>query len=317
MRKKLDLTNVRKGTLKLEGKRAVVTGASRGLGKSIANAFLEEGAAVLICARNAAELEEARQSLNEGGPGRVHAMVCDVGVRADLDALAAEARSWLGGVDILVANAGVQGPAGAFEDVDWHAWTETIGINLIGTAYCCRVFLPLLKAAKNGKILILSGGGATKPMPFYSAYAAAKAGIVRFGETLADEVKPLGIDVNMVAPGALNTRMLDEVLEAGPRKAGEERYQAALRQQSSGGASIDRAAALCVQLASDACNGVSGRLISAPWDPWQRLEELKDELAATDIYTLRRIIPGERGKDWDAPASQGDREPTSQGDRRQ
>ena len=277
----------------------MVTGASRGLGKCIASAFLREGATVLICARNASELEQARISLNHEAPGRVEAIACNVAVKTDLDALAAEARRRLGGVDILVANAGVQGPAGAVEDVDWDMWAETIAINLIGAAYCCRVFLPLLKAAKGGKILILSGGGATKPMPFFSAYAAAKAGIVRFGETLAEEVKPFGIDVNMVAPGALNTRMLDEVLEAGPEKAGEARYRDALSQQASGGASVDRAAALCVHLASDACTGVSGRLISAPWDPWQRLGEFKDELARTDIYTLRRIIPAERGKDWD------------------
>ncbi len=297
----------RKATLKLQGKRAVVTGASRGLGKAIAGAFLREGATVLICARNASQIEQARVSLNEEASGRLHATACDVGVKTDLDALAAEARLRLGGVDILVANAGVQGPAGAVDDVDWDMWRETIGINLIGTAYCCRVFLPLMKPAREGKILILSGGGATKPMPFFSAYAASKAGIVRFGETLAEEVKPFGIDVNMVAPGALNTRMLDEVLEAGPEKAGEARYRDALSQQASGGASVERAAALCVHLASDACSGVSGRLISAPWDPWHRLEELKDDLAMTDIYTLRRIVPGERGKDWDAPAPQDER----------
>ena len=277
-----------------------MTGASRGLGKAIASAMLREGAAVLICARNAGEVEQAREELEGSAQGRVHALVCDVATKSDLDRLAAEAQRRLGGVDILIANAGVQGPPGLVDEVDWQQWVETIGINLIGAACCCRVFLPLLKAASGGKILILSGGGATKPQPFFSAYAAAKAGVVRFGETLADEVKPFGIDVNMIAPGALNTRMLDEVLDAGPGKAGEARYRAALDQQASGGASIDRAAALCVHLVSDACTGVTGRLISAQWDPWERLEELKGELDKTDIYTLRRIIPADRGKDWDS-----------------
>ena len=254
---------------------------------------------MLICARNAGEIERARVELATIAPGRLHALACDIAAKSDLDALAAEAQERLGGVDILVANAGVQGPVGTLQDVDWSKWVETIGINLLGTAYCCRTFLPLLKAAKEGKVLILSGGGATKPQPFFSAYAAAKAGVVRFGETLAEELKPLGIDVNMIAPGALNTRMLDEVLEAGPENAGEVRYQEALRQQASGGASMDRAAALCVHLASGACSGVTGRLISAQWDAWQRLEELKEELDRTDIYTLRRINPGDRGKDWE------------------
>jgi hypothetical protein len=103
----------------------------------------------------------------------------------------------------------------------------------------------------------------------------------------------------MIAPGALNTRLLTSVLEAGPAKVGEAMYQASLKQQATGGNSIETAAELCVYLASEASNGVTGRLISAQWDTWQRLGELKEELAATDIYTLRRIVPAERGKDWD------------------
>ena len=285
--------------MKLSGKRAVITGASQGLGRTIAEAFLREGASVLICARSSVDLELARQVLDETAPGRVHAMVCDIGVEADVDELAREAGKLLGGVDILVANAGVYGPKGCIEDVDWAKWVEAIQINLIGTVYCCRAFLPLLKKADRGKIVILSGGGATKPLPFLSAYAASKAGIARFGETLAEELKPLGIDVNLIAPGALNTRLLDEVLEAGPETVGEAFYQAALKQQKSGGTPLEAGANLCVHLASSAGDGISGRLISAQWDPWKRLEELKDELMGSDIYTLRRIVPAERGKDWD------------------
>src|SRR5262249_35999645 len=152
-----------------------------------------------------------------------------------------------------------------------------IRINLLGSVYCCRAFLPVLRQTR-GKILIVSGGGATKPMPWLSAYAASKAGLVRFGETLSEEVKADGIDVNMIAPGALNTRMLDEILEAGPGKVGDAYYQSAVKQKESGGSSIERAAALCVHLVSGACDGVTGRLISAPWDPWPRLGELREEL---------------------------------------
>jgi 3-oxoacyl-[acyl-carrier protein] reductase len=147
--------------------------------------------------------------------------------------------------------------------------------------------------------VILSGGGATKPLPFLSAYAASKAGLVRFGETLAEEVKEFGIDVNLVAPGALNTRLLDEVLEAGPERVGEAFYNAALKQRDAGGTPLEYGANLCVHLASGASDGVSGRLISAQWDPWLRIGELKDELMGSDIYTLRRIVPNERGKNWD------------------
>ena len=191
-----------------------------------------------------------------------------------------------------------RGPREPLKRTTGNLWVETVNINLLGTVRCCRALLPLLKAAERGKILILSGGGATKPMPFFSAYAASKAGVVRFGETLAEELKPRGIDVNMIAPGALNTKMLNEVLDAGPAGVGEAYYRAALKQRETGGASMDRAAGLCVNLASRECDGITGRLISAPWDPWERLTEYREELAGSDIYTLRRIVPEERGKKW-------------------
>lgn len=285
--------------MKLAGKRAVVTGASQGLGLAIARVFLEEGASVLICARGEAELETARLELDAAYPGKVFAERCDVGREEELDALAAAAARVLGGVDILVCNAGVYGPKGAIDTVDWAAWAQAIQINLVGTVYCCRVFLPQLRKAARGKVLIISGGGATKPLPNLSAYAASKAGIVRFAETLAEELKPEGIDVNAIAPGALNTRLLDEILEAGPDAVGESFYRSAMKQRDSGGTPPELGGRLCAYLASAAGDGVTGRLISAQWDPWERLESFKDELRESDVYTLRRIVPAERGKTWE------------------
>jgi 3-oxoacyl-[acyl-carrier protein] reductase len=285
--------------LNLQGKRAVITGASQGLGLTLARAFLSEGASVMICARSAGDLERAQRQLESIAPGRIYSMVADIGIESDIDALAAETRARLGGADIFIANAGIHGPKGSLEEIDWQEWVDAIRINLTGTVYCCRAFLPLLRESVKGKILILSGGGATKPFPFISAYAASKAGIVRFGETLAHELLPAGIDVNMIAPGALNTRLLYNVLDAGPEKVGDAMYQASLKQKASGGVSPELAAKLCVYLASEAADGITGRLISAQWDCWPRLGELKEELAPTDIYTLRRIIPAERGKNWD------------------
>src|SRR5205823_3721196 len=160
----------------------------------------------------------AREELEQTAQGRVYAIPCDIGVEADVTRLAEAAQQLMNGVNVFIANAGIYGPKGPLETIEWRSWVETIQINLIGTVYCCKAFLPLLKENRHSKILIVSGGGATRPLPFLSAYAASKAGIVRFGETLAEELKPLGIEVNMIAPGALNTRMLDEVLTAGPEK---------------------------------------------------------------------------------------------------
>lgn len=285
--------------MKLKGKRAVVTGASQGLGRVIAEALLNEGASVLICARGSAGLEEARATLAAGHPGRVFAMPCDVAREQDLDALAARAAELFDSVDVLVCNAGVHGPKGPLETADWAGWVHAIQVNLLGTAYACRVFLPLLRKSKRGKILMLSGGGATKGRPFFSAYAAAKAANVRIAETLAEEVAADGIDVNAIAPGAMNTRLMEDIVAAGPEAAGQAEWAAAVKLQKTGGTPPELAARLCVYLASEEGDGVTGRLLSAQWDPWERLAEFKDELARTDVYTLRRIVPKERGKEWE------------------
>jgi 3-oxoacyl-[acyl-carrier protein] reductase len=195
----------------------------------------------------------------------------------------------LGGVDILVANAGVYGPKGPLEALDWQAWSDAIDINLKGTVLQCRAVIPLLKKQKKGKIIIISGGGATKPMPNFSAYAASKAGIVRFSETLARELQSFNIDVMAISPGALNTDFLNEVLNAGPESVGHKFYQMSIEQAKTGGSSPELAADLSVYLASDAADGITGKLISAVWDPWNNLHEYYPEIAMTDIYTLRRI----------------------------
>jgi NAD(P)-dependent dehydrogenase (short-subunit alcohol dehydrogenase family) len=286
--------------VKLQNKTAVVTGANQGLGLAIASAFVREGAHVLLCARNAALLEEARARLEgEAKPGQnVLALPADVASDADVAGLAALAETRWPSLDVLVCNAGIYGPKGAIEDVDWIEWLDAIRINLSGAVLCCRAFLPLLRKSRRGKIILVSGGGATKPLPFLSAYAASKAGLVRFAETLAEELRPRNIDVNSIAPGALNTRLLDEVLEAGPARVGEAFYQASLKQKASGGTPPEKGAELCVYLAGEQSDGITGKLISAVWDPWNDFQTHRKELESTDVYTLRRIIPSERGFPW-------------------
>lgn len=205
--------------------------------------------------------------------------------------------SALGGITILVSNAGVQGPKGALEAVDWREWVRTIEINLLGSVLVARSLIEHFKQRGYGKIVQLSGGGATAPMPSLSAYAASKSAVVRFAETLAVELRGHGVDVNALAPGALNTRMLDEVLEAGPHRIEPAYYERALQQQKSGGVPLARGAALAVFLGSAGSDGISGKLISAVWDPWTELSEHRDDLSG-DVYTLRRIIPADRGLGW-------------------
>jgi NAD(P)-dependent dehydrogenase (short-subunit alcohol dehydrogenase family) len=287
-------------TRPLEGRSALITGASMGFGLAIARAYVEAGANVVVCARNEKPLEEALKALaGLARPGQiVAAEVGDVSRAADAERFVAASLKRLPSLDILVNNAGVYGPKGPIEEVDWTAWVTAIEVNLLGSVLMVRAVLPHFKAQRHGKIVQLSGGGATAPLPRISAYAVSKAGVVRFAETLAEEVKEYGIDVNSIAPGALNTRLLSEVLEAGPERVGQDFFERAVRQEAEGGVPLARGAALAVFLGSAASNGITGKLISAVWDPWEALAAHVEELRATDIYALRRIVPRDRGLDW-------------------
>jgi NAD(P)-dependent dehydrogenase (short-subunit alcohol dehydrogenase family) len=284
----------------LEGRCAVITGANQGLGLAISRAYVEAGASVLMCARNAAVLEQARAEVAAlASPAQqVLAQPADVSRTEDVARLAHAALDAFPRVHILVNNAGVYGPLGSIEDVDWNAWVQAVEINLFGSILMCRALVPHFKSHRYGKIVQLSGGGATNPLPRISAYAASKAAIVRFAETLAEEVRGDGIDVNSIAPGALNTRLLDEVLTAGPDRVGTAFYARSLKQKAEGGAPLERGAALAVFLGSAASDGLTGKLLSAMWDPWESLDRHLEELRRSDVYTLRRIVPADRGLAW-------------------
>jgi NAD(P)-dependent dehydrogenase (short-subunit alcohol dehydrogenase family) len=169
---------------------------------------------------------------------------------------------------------------------------------LLGSVMMCRAVLPHLKARGRGAIIQVSGGGATNPLANITAYAASKAAVVRFAESLALEVAGQGIDVNSIAPGALNTRLLDDVIAAGPDKVGAHFYERSLQQREQGGVPLGKGADLAVFLASDAARGITGRLISAVWDRYEDWPAHLDELKGSELYTLRRITGRDRGKDW-------------------
>lgn len=277
--------------MKLLNKKAIISGASKGLGAAIAEAYVREGAHVVICARNEIELfkKQAELKLITPNNNKIIAIPTDVALPEQVEYLIKTTEKELGSIDILVANAGIYGPKGPLEILDWQEWSDAIDINLKGTVLQCRAVIPYFKKQNFGKIIIVSGGGATKPMPNFSAYASSKAAVVRFSETLADELQAFNIDVMAISPGALNTGFLEEVLSAGPKSVGDNFYKASVEQAKTGGSPPELAADLSVYLASEAAKGITGKLISAVWDSWKNLHEFYPEIAMTDIYTLRRI----------------------------
>ena len=287
--------------MQLAHRNAVITGGSQGLGRAIVETFVREGASVLLCARHEKAAVELAESLQAHVPlpgQRVIAEGCDVSSPEEVERLFATADAVFDTLHILVNNAGIYGPMGPSDEVDFEEWRRAVDINLHGTLLPCRAAMRRFKKTGGGKIINLSGGGATNPLPNVSAYAASKAAVVRLTETLALELQPFRVDVNAVAPGALNTRLLDEVIAAGPDKVGAKFHQNALKQSADGGVPLALGAELCAYLASAESDGITGKLLSAKWDPWKRLQDYKAELLASDIYALRRITPEDRGKEW-------------------
>ncbi len=277
----------------LNGKTAIVTGASQGLGVEIAKGLLLKGANIIIAARSVDLLNKVRDSLMPlccKGQS-ILPIKCDVSITSDVDSLIEQSLSHYGNIDILINNASVFGPMGSLENVSWSEWAETINVNLLGTVYMCRMAIPHLKKSLRSKIINIAGGGAAKPYPSICAYATSKSAIIRFTEELAAELRPHGIDVNAIAPGPLNTRFVDEAIQAGPEKLGKALYEQILLIRESGGTPFEIAANLCVYLASNTSNGVTGKLISARFDDWENLHKNIDYLNNSEVYTLRRIDP--------------------------
>ena len=271
----------------LNEKIAIVTGAGRGIGRAISVRLAEQGARVIAISRTMEELQQTVALIEDSG-GNAFPFAVDISKQKDIDRVVSETHGSFGRIDILVSNAGMQGPIGPLPQNDTELWIQTLSINLIGTYLTMHAVLPFMIAQGRGKIINLSGGGATGPRPNFSAYGASKAAIVRLTETTAEEMKPYNIQINAVAPGAINTRMLDDVLAAG-HIAGTE-YAAALKQKETGGSSPDRAAALVVFLASSASDGLTGKLISAIHDDWENWDAVRIHSMSNSAWlTLRRM----------------------------
>jgi 3-oxoacyl-[acyl-carrier protein] reductase len=278
------------------GQVAVVTGGSQGIGKAIARRLLEDGVAVAFCARNAQDLQRAADELVTIGPEALP-FQADVSQQSQVEAFVDAAMKRFGRIDILVNNAGIYGPIGPAWDNDPRQWQETLTVNLMGVFLMCRAVVPVMIRAKRGKIINISGGGASGPFPRFSAYASSKAALVRFTETLAVELAEHNIQVNAVGPGFVATRFHQETLKAGER-AGAEFLKKTQEQLAEGGVDPTIPAALVALLASERADRITGRFISSVWDNWAEFERHLDEIAATDLYTLRRIVPQDRGMSW-------------------
>lgn len=269
----------------------LIAGATSGLGRFLAERLLEAGHHVWGFARS-----------SEGALAheRFRSFACDLAEWEEVDHLAATIAAETPRLDAIIICAALQGPVGPALTLNPQEWSATVRVNLDGTFHVVRAFAALLRpeGAARAKILCFSGGGASKPRPNFSAYAASKTGVVRLVETLAEEWRETAIDINAIAPGPLPTRMTEEILRQGAEAAGEAEMAAARATLNAGHENFERLGRLVDFLLGPKSDGISGKLISAPWDPWEQFERQRERLQETDLLTLRRITPEDRGEAW-------------------
>lgn len=274
--------------MKLKNKVAIITGGSRGIGFRVAEVYLQAGAQVMISARSKEELHETASKFKEH-PNQVQSFSADVSKVEDCQALVSQTLSGFGSVDILVNAAGIYGPIGPSVEVDINNWRQTYEINVFGTFQMIQAVLPVMMKKKSGKIINFSGGG-DGPLPNFSAYNSSKVAIIRLTETLAAELENYKVDINCLAPGPVNTKFLEDALSAGEAKVGKEKYQDLLKQKEGGGIPPEKAAELCLFLASPDSDGLTGKFLSAVWDKYSDWspEDIK-KISQSEAFTLRRI----------------------------
>jgi len=260
-----------------------------GIGLEVAKQCAAEGAKVVIAARDEGNLKTACSLLGEVSSCERFFYRLDIGNYQEVKSFASWCGDNFGAVHGLVNCAGIYGPIGKTYKIDIAKFAETIQINFLGAVYMCHAFIPLMKSDSRNKIINYSGGGAATPFPNYSAYATSKIAIVRFTENLSIELADESFDVNCISPGFVITRLHQDTLAVGPDGATKAFYENTKKQMDNGGISAAIPAALTVFFLSAESDGITGKFISAQWDPW-REKTFQDRLRADkDFATIRRI----------------------------
>lgn len=274
----------------------MITGATRGLGHLVAWKFWNAGHDLVILSRSGPDLERLSSDFREKciRGQKIHPFLFDLKNISLIPDLMKEIRDSVGSPDIVINNAAVQGPIGPLQTNDWEEWRTCLDVCLLAPIKICQEIIPAMIRNNYGRIVNISGGGATGPRPNFSSYATAKCGLVRFSETLAQELSPYNITVNCVSPGAMNSELTKKILDAGIDSAGQKEYEVAKRLVEDNPHTEIKAADLVFLLTTEPFSGINGRILSAVWDPLDKIPGISAKLIGTDVYTLRRIVPKDR-----------------------
>ncbi|HEX2039693.1 MAG TPA: SDR family oxidoreductase [Acidimicrobiales bacterium] len=276
--------------MSVEGSVCVVTGAGRGIGAETARLLAAHGAHLAMCSVSGQGLDRLADELHAAYGTRTLVRQVDVADATAVQAFADATAGELGLPHVLVNNAAVLGPVGPVVETDADEWARTLLVNVVGVANACRSFGRLMHRRGAGVVVNLSGGGIGGPnvAPRIAAYTASKAAVVSLTETLAAELGPGGVRLVAIAPGAMATGFTAGVRAAGPEVAGADLYEATVRNDESP-APFDDFARLLLYAVSDEAAWLSGRLLSARWDPPDSLRARRDAIVRSSLLTLRRI----------------------------
>ncbi|MBU0529970.1 SDR family oxidoreductase [bacterium] len=278
----------------LKNKVAIITGGSRGIGRAIAEKFAREGCNLMLASRTKLELEKTAESIKKQFSVNVSICQTDIGNENEVMSMVRQTIAEFGNIDILVNNAAIIGPIGEISQINGKDFLNTLKNNIGGTVFCTKAVIPHMKRLNRGCIINFSGGGGLYPLPYYDAYSASKAAIVRLTENFALELEKYNINLTAISPGAVNTKMFDEQLMADKNSIGEKNWQDLQNRLSTGGDSIEKAPELALFIASKNRKELNGRVISAIWDNWEKISLQKDIVIDTDIFQMRRIVPKDR-----------------------
>ncbi len=270
---------------RLQRRVALITGGGRGIGRAIARAYAAEGAMLALAARTNAELSATADEVRAEFGSEVTTVITDVRDREQVENAVSHTLERFGTIDVMVNNAGNTGEIGQLWKLDPERWANVISVHVLGTYYGCRAVIPEMLERGRGRIVNMSGVGG----PNDTSYDAAKTAIVNMTENLSVELTGTGVTVNAISPGSIHTRMWEEVRDMALAAGDMEMYEKGVQVTSGGGASIERAAELAVLLGSDACGGLSGRLIRAALDAFEEIPARVDEIMSTDALLLRRV----------------------------
>ena len=285
--------------MSLKNKNVIITGSTGGLGSELAFKYLNEGANLILIGRDQLKLNNLKSKLKKSTQHNqfIVTIKLDLSKLNSISKIIHKELKKISKIDILINCAAVQGPIGQSWENNFKDWEKSFNINFYSLMIMTNTILPYMLKNNSGSIINISGGGSTSSRPDFSSYAIAKTALVRYTEILADELSKTKIKVNAIAPGVMATKMIKQVIKFKKNITNIKEVVSAEKVLAEGD-NKQKAIDLCIFLSKKESNGISGKLISAVWDPWRHLSRYKSHLANSDIYTLRRIIPEDRGLNW-------------------